>query len=148
MLELSRIRAITLDLDDTLWPVMPTIERAEAVLQAWLAEHAPATARHLSHADTRRAVRAQVNRELAHLAHDFTALRRAAIRLALQQAGVPPEQVLHIGDDAALDVLGALQAGMQTVWLNRDGQPWAHGPQQRPHCTVADLWALCAQLGL
>lgn len=68
--------------------------------------------------------------------------------VAAQRAGVPPEQVLHIGDDAALDVLGALQAGMQTVWLNRDGQPWAHGPQQRPHCTVADLVQLCAQLGL
>ena len=32
-LELSRIRAITLDLDDTLWPIWPTIERAERVLQ-------------------------------------------------------------------------------------------------------------------
>ena len=27
-LDLSRIRAITLDLDDTLWPIWPTIARA------------------------------------------------------------------------------------------------------------------------
>ena len=37
MLDLSRIRAITLDLDDTLWPVWPTIHRAEQVLSDWLA---------------------------------------------------------------------------------------------------------------
>ena len=43
-LDVSRIRAITLDLDDTLWPIWPTITRAENVLQAWLADHAPATA--------------------------------------------------------------------------------------------------------
>ena len=41
-LDLSRIRAITLDLDDTLWPVWPTIARAEAQLQSWLQQHAPA----------------------------------------------------------------------------------------------------------
>ena len=44
MLDLSRIRAITLDLDDTLWPVWPTIHRAEQVLSDWLMQHAPATA--------------------------------------------------------------------------------------------------------
>ena len=43
-LDLSRIRAITLDLDDTLWPVWPTIHRAEDVLRAWLDTHAPRTA--------------------------------------------------------------------------------------------------------
>ena len=39
-LDLSRIRAITLDLDDTLWPVWPTIHRAEDVLRAWMDTHA------------------------------------------------------------------------------------------------------------
>ena len=39
-----RPRALTLDLDDTLWPVWPAIERAEAVLHDWLKAHAPATA--------------------------------------------------------------------------------------------------------
>ena len=32
-LDVSRIRAITLDLDDTLWPIWPAIARAEDVLQ-------------------------------------------------------------------------------------------------------------------
>mgnify|MGYP003353772201 CR=1 FL=1 len=35
-----RPRALTLDLDDTLWPVWPAIERAEAVLHDWLKAHA------------------------------------------------------------------------------------------------------------
>ena len=43
-LDVKRISAISLDLDDTLWPVWPTIERAERVLHAWLAKEAPKTA--------------------------------------------------------------------------------------------------------
>jgi putative hydrolase of the HAD superfamily len=48
-----------------------------------------------------------------------------------------PEQVLHIGDDATLDALGALNAGMQAAWLNRSDSPWPH--EQEPHVTVAHL---------
>jgi hypothetical protein len=29
MVDISKIRAITLDLDDTLWPIWPVIARAE-----------------------------------------------------------------------------------------------------------------------
>jgi HAD superfamily hydrolase (TIGR01549 family) len=42
----------------------------------------------------------------------------------LDQAGVAPEQVLHIGDDPQLDVAGAMQAGLQAAWLNRNARPW------------------------
>jgi putative hydrolase of the HAD superfamily len=49
--------------------------------------------------------------------------------------------VLHIGDDAHLDGLGALRAGMQTVWLNREGADWPH-PDTRPHAVVTSLHAL------
>src|SRR5690606_20427932 len=38
------VRAITLDLDDTLWPFAPVGERIERVLDAWMHEHSPATA--------------------------------------------------------------------------------------------------------
>ena len=44
MMDASLLRAITLDLDDTLWPVGPTLVAAEHVLSDWLREHAPATA--------------------------------------------------------------------------------------------------------
>ena len=32
-LDAGRIKAISLDLDDTLWPIWPTIERAEAAIE-------------------------------------------------------------------------------------------------------------------
>ena len=38
------VRAITLDLDDTLWPFAPIGARIEQVLHAWLLEHSPRTA--------------------------------------------------------------------------------------------------------
>ena len=43
MIDFSKIKAISLDLDDTLWPVWPTIGRAEEALAAWLAHKAPQT---------------------------------------------------------------------------------------------------------
>jgi HAD superfamily hydrolase (TIGR01549 family) len=39
-------------------------------------------------------------------------------------AGVDAHRVLHIGDDPWADVSGAMQAGMQAVWLNRDAREW------------------------
>ncbi len=232
MLNPAQVRAITLDLDDTLWPIMPTLERAEARLQSWLEAQAPATANQWRLPEHRRALRAEVMREHATHAHDLSHLRREMIALALRRAGddaalaepafevffaarqcvecyadawpalqrlaaryplvslsngnadlhrvglgahfkaqvsareagvakpdprifglaaevagVAPHQVLHIGDDAMLDVLGALDAGMQTVWVNRERQDWVHAPRQ-PHLTVTDLHELCMVLGL
>ena len=47
----------------------------------------------------------------------------------LDEAGVAAAQVLHIGDDPQLDVVGATQAGMQAAWLNRNANTWpAHLP--------------------
>lgn len=37
-----QIKAVLFDLDDTLWPIVPVIRRAEAILHDWLATHAPA----------------------------------------------------------------------------------------------------------
>jgi len=65
-------------------------------------------------------------------------------RIFLAAAGaaeVQPGDVLHVGDDATLDVVGALNAGMQAVWLNRAGHLWPH--EQQPHVTVRDLRQLC-----
>jgi putative hydrolase of the HAD superfamily len=42
----------------------------------------------------------------------------------LDEAGVEAAQVLHIGDDPLLDVMGAMQAGMQAAWLNRAAKLW------------------------
>ena len=47
----------------------------------------------------------------------------------LNEARVEAGQVLHIGDDPHLDVMGAARAGMQAAWLNRDAKSW---PTQLP----------------
>src|SRR6185369_13528332 len=80
------IRALTLDLDDTLWPIAPAIARAEEALHAWLGREAPATARRFDLAGLR-ALRDAVAREAPERAHDFTAMRRESLRRALREAG-------------------------------------------------------------
>ena len=90
MLNTSHIQAISLDLDDTLWPVWPAIERAEATLHAWLADHAPATAARYPTTLALRAVREALELERPDLLHDLSTLRRESIRLALGHAGDDP----------------------------------------------------------
>ncbi|MBC7683304.1 MAG: HAD-IA family hydrolase, partial [Ferruginibacter sp.] len=209
MLNTLHIKAISFDLDDTLWPVWPAIERAEATLLQWLTDHAPATAARYPSSAALREVRGQVESERPDLLHDLSALRRESIRLALHHAGddpalaehafeaffaarqrvdfypdamsaltrlaaryplvaltngnadvhlvgighlfhaaisarefgfakpdprifhaaalaaqVGPHEVLHVGDDPLMDVVGAVSAGMQSVWVNRAGHDW------------------------
>lgn len=87
MLDPSQIRAITLDLDDTLWPIWPTIHRAEEVLLLWLKERAAKTAQLFDTPKALRAIRERVEQERPDLRHDLSAMRRESIRLALRQAG-------------------------------------------------------------
>ncbi|MDO9406459.1 MAG: HAD family hydrolase [Polaromonas sp.] len=226
MLDLKMIKAITLDLDDTLWPVWPAIERAEQALEDWLSQNAPMTAALFSNPVVRNEIREHVVKTRPELRHKLSIIRREAIRLALYRSGenpllaepafdvfyaernrvtlfddallaleflsarfpvvalsngnadvqrigigkyfrasisaqefgiakpephifmaaagavnVQPREVLHVGDDERLDVLGALNAGMQTVWLNRAGNPWKHA--EKPHLTVSTLTELC-----
>lgn len=42
--------------------------------------------------------------------------------IAVQEAGISSNHFLHVGDSLENDVLGANQAGMLSVWLNRDGR--------------------------
>lgn len=224
----SAIRALTLDLDDTLWPIEPAIARAEQVLHRYLGEHAPKAAA-MFDIPALRAMRDAVSRERPEIAHDFTAVRRESVRLALAQSGCDeslaepafeaffaarhelefypevldalqriarcyplmalsngnadiartalgplfcgaisarefgigkpdarifheacrrlgcePHEVLHVGDDLALDVIGARDAGLQTFWLRR--QP---GEDDHHHgvATVVCLRTLADKLG-
>ena len=76
------IKAISLDLDDTLWPTGPALEAAEAKLHAWLESHAPAVAAALPPVEFAK-FRRSLAAELPHIAHDFTALRLEAMKRAL-----------------------------------------------------------------
>lgn len=82
----GHLRAITLDLDDTLWPIEPVIAEAESVLHAWLAKHAPAVAERFDSAALR-LLRDEVARDKPEWAHDFTRVRHLSISLALQRCG-------------------------------------------------------------
>lgn len=86
---MTTIAALTLDLDDTLWPVWPAIERAEARLIDWLAEHAPATAAAHDRA-TLRALRNAVALEQPDWQHNLSRIRLESIRRALSQHGDDP----------------------------------------------------------
>jgi FMN hydrolase / 5-amino-6-(5-phospho-D-ribitylamino)uracil phosphatase len=45
-------------------------------------------------------------------------------------ADVDAAQILHVGDDPHADVVGATQAGMQAIWMNREAREWP--PQFAP----------------
>jgi HAD superfamily hydrolase (TIGR01509 family) len=62
-------------------------------------------------------------------------------RHLLEAAGVEAAQVLHIGDDPHADVHGAMTAGMQAIWLNRDARPWPKelAPPPRTISTLAEI---------
>jgi HAD superfamily hydrolase (TIGR01549 family) len=226
MLDITRIKAVSLDLDDTLWPIWPTIERAEKVLHNWLVDYAPMTAALFSSPSALREIRNHMAANRPDLKNDLSAVRRESIRLALYRAGenpllaeqafevffaerqrvtlfedalpslqflsarfplvtvsngnadlqrvglgsyfraavsarefgvgkpdprifhaaagavdLTPEDVLHVGDDATLDALGALNAGMQAAWVNRSDHLWPH--ELEPHVTLANLTELC-----
>jgi FMN hydrolase / 5-amino-6-(5-phospho-D-ribitylamino)uracil phosphatase len=226
MLDIARIKAISLDLDDTLWPIWPTIERAEKALHDWLVENAPMTAAMFSSPLALREIRSYMASNRPDLKHDLSAIRRESIRLALYRAGenplmadqafdvffaerqrvdlfedvrpaleflssrfplisvsngnadlqrvglaplfratitarefgvgkpdprifhaaagaldVMPQDMLHVGDDATLDALGALNAGMQAAWVNRSDALWPH--EVEPHLALSNLTELC-----
>ena len=219
------IRALTFDLDDTLWYVGPVIALAEQRLHKWLAEHYPRIVTAYEPGDLR-ALCGEVAEKYPLLEHDKTALRIGALRLAAERTGydqamaetafkvfyearqevaffhdvlpvlgtlkglyrlgalsngnadvqlvglahifefhisaihvgaakpdpamfrlacerlgVEAQQVAHVGDDPDTDVWGAAQAGMKTVWVNRDNKPWVD-TRVTPDAVITDLYAL------
>lgn len=217
------IRAITIDLDDTLWPVLPALELADRAVDDYLREHWPDVARAWP-IPAMRELRAQVAESRPDLAHDFTtqrkltqqhvfascgvadaplgtlweiyfatrnavepwpdsipALQRLARRwplasltngnadltrigvqahfahhvcsrdvgaakpdprifhAAVAQFGVAAHEVLHVGDDPGLDVIGARRAGLRTAWINRRGEAWPAELGETPELAFRDL---------
>jgi len=220
------ILALTLDLDDTLWPVLPALQRADQAVDAWLWQHHPDVARAWPIAAMRE-LRDQVAAERLDLAHDFTSQRQLTMRhafaacgiaaapiealweiyfaarnsvelypdslpalqritarwplasltngnadlqrigihthfahhicardhgvakpdpriflAAAERLGVAPDQILHVGDDPEMDVVGARDAGLRTAWINRDGLPWPAELGAPPELDLRDMTAL------
>lgn len=83
------VRAITLDLDDTLWPFAPIGARIDHVLHAWMLEHSPCTAERFPVAAMRE-LRERSFADNPHLHHDLSALRRLTLQQALAESGGDP----------------------------------------------------------
>ena len=52
--------------------------------------------------------------------------------------GIPPEQTVHVGDHLLNDVVGARQAGMKTIWIDREEEDRQEVDVQ-PDVTVTSL---------
>jgi 2-haloalkanoic acid dehalogenase type II len=200
---MTQIKAVLFDLDDTLWPIVPVIIRAESILFDWLQAHVPKVAQQFTIEGMRKR-RLALLAQNPHYAIDLRALRHAALceifascgedttkvdqamevfsearnqvtpfedvhpmlarlrgRVALGSVsngvadldaiglahyfqvsiaahsfgtakpdpaifhaacdalGVAPAEAVYVGDDPALDVEGAQQAGLRAIWMNR-----------------------------
>lgn len=223
-------RALTLDLDDTLWPVLPALERADQAIDAYLRQHHPEVACAWP-IPAMRELRARVAAERLDLAHDFTTQRRLTLQQAFaacgvagapidalweiyfaarnqvdfypdslpaltritarwplasltngnadlrrigihphfahhicardagaakpdpriflaaaERLGLAPAQILHVGDDPQLDIVGARAAGLRTAWINRERRPWPVALGAPPELDLPDLGALADRL--
>ncbi len=114
----QHIRAITLDLDDTLWEITPVIQRAEAELWHWLETHYPEIPNYFTE-DAVLSLRQRVTQQHAHRRHDLRFLRKEILAHMAEAAGYTNELVepAFLVFDAArnkvefyADVLPALRA--------------------------------------
>ncbi len=92
------IRAITFDLDDTLWEIWPVIARAESRLHEWLEDRYPRIPERFTTLALR-ALCAEIARQRPDVAHDRTVLRKEALALAARQVGY---EEFHV--DSAFEV--------------------------------------------
>ena len=84
-----RVDAITLDLDDTLWPFAPIGARIERTLHDWFLVRSPATAARFP-IEAMRELRNRIHAEHPQHAHDLGLLRRLTIERALRESGDDP----------------------------------------------------------
>ena len=221
-MKLSGIKLITIDLDDTLWPCLPTIQHAEQTSYHWLQVHKPDITQCYSPQDLLEK-RRHLMHEFPHLKHDLSEARRAHFRQLADECGydhdwveeafrvfhsarqkvqlyqdvlpsltqlrerfklvaltngnaeisrvglgeyfelqisaadveqgkphpamfieamarlqVTPEQTVHIGDHDIHDVYGAHNAGIRSIWVNREQQSWQQTEFQADY-EVSDL---------
>lgn len=65
----------------------------------------------------------------------------------IEGTDLEPQQVVYVGDEPALDVVGARAAGMHAIWINREQAAWP-AELQPPPCAVRTLHELGTVLGL
>jgi putative hydrolase of the HAD superfamily len=112
-------RVISLDLDDTLWPVAPVIAAAEAELWSWLqARHPRSLDGH--DAESMRALRAHVAGRFPQRSHDLTFLRRRALGEQFAAAGYADA---HAAQSPAQEAMEVFLAARNRVQFYADVRP-------------------------
>lgn len=72
---------------------------------------------------------------------------RQIFDVAVEAGGAQSHETLHVGDHPEVDVVGASNAGLKSVWVNRGGQDWPDH-LQRPDGIVRDIGGLLTLLGV
>jgi putative hydrolase of the HAD superfamily len=72
---------------------------------------------------------------------------RQIFDVAVEAGGARSHETLHVGDHPEVDVVGASNAGLKSVWVNRGGQDWPDH-LQRPDGIVRDIGGLLTLLGV
>ncbi|CCN71299.1 5-amino-6-(5-phospho-D-ribitylamino)uracil phosphatase YigB [Vibrio nigripulchritudo] len=88
---ISDIKAMTFDLDDTLYDNVPVIHRVEKEVQAWIRTNYPKCGAYNN--DDWFAFKKQARQENPELANDVTLLRQQQLRLAFIHAGYDASEV-------------------------------------------------------
>ena len=70
----------------------------------------------------------------------------AIFHAAAAHLGLPPGEILFVGDNPAVDVLGAQAAGMRAAWLHQ-GHAWPEGLAGAPDFVIGSLGELTDILG-
>jgi FMN hydrolase / 5-amino-6-(5-phospho-D-ribitylamino)uracil phosphatase len=105
-------RVISLDLDDTLWPVAPVIAAAEEVLLSWLRTHHPRAA--LGHdLITMRELRAAVAERFPDQRHDLSFLRHRSLLELFTAAGYATDGTVPVAVEEAMEVFYAARNRVQ-----------------------------------
>lgn len=90
---MHEIRAVTVDLDDTLWPVGPVIEAAENRLHDWLRANCPRIVD--SHTvESMRRLRSAIVSSDKEIAHDLTEVRRRSLEHVIVVEGAYPGEMV------------------------------------------------------
>ncbi|MYC76832.1 HAD family hydrolase [Candidatus Poribacteria bacterium] len=71
---------------------------------------------------------------------------RRIFEITAQRAGCELAQILHVGDSLRNDVAGARDAGVPSVWLNREGTP--NDTEIQPDYEVTSLTEIPTILGM
>ena len=148
------VRAITLDLDDTLWPFAPVGARVEHVLHDWLLAHCPRTAERFPVAEMRRLRKLTLERAMALAGDDVAHVEPAFEAFFAERNRVDcyPDAIAALERIAARLPVAAITNGnadLQRIGL-RDHFSFQLGASEHgaPKPAPSIFRAACARLGV